>query len=237
MIQVQSLRKRFGDQEVLRGIDFTLRRGAITGLVGPNGAGKTTLIKLLLGLARPDAGILTFDGSRVLPEDVDYRARIGYMPQVPRYPENLTGRELMALLRGIRGGSAPFDETLIRRFALEPELDKRLRVLSGGTRQKVNAAMAFLFGPELLILDEPTAGLDPVSATILKDQMTEAAAQGRTILVTSHIMSEVEQVCDDLLFLLDGAVRFAGTVDELRHRTRQETLERALASLMIREVA
>jgi Cu-processing system ATP-binding protein len=237
VIQVQSLRKRFGDQEVLRGVDVTLRRGAITGLVGPNGAGKTTLIKVLLGLVRPDAGILTFDGRRILPNDVDYRSRIGYMPQIPRYPETLTGRELMSLLQGIRGGSAPIDETLVRRFGLEPELDKRLRVLSGGTRQKVNAAMAFRFGPELLILDEPTAGLDPVAATILKDQMTEAAAQGRTVLVTSHIMSEVEQVCDDLLFLLDGAVRFSGPIDELRHRTHQDTLERAIASLMIREVA
>src|SRR5262249_1726162 len=114
---------------------------------------------------------------------------------------------------------------------------KPLRVLSGGTRQKVNAAMAFLFEPDLLVLDEPTAGLDPVSSAMLKDKIRAERALGRTVIATSHIMAELEQSCDDLRVLLEGVVRFAGTVDELKGRTRQHNLERAVATMMIREVA
>ena len=233
MIAITGLRKRFGAQEVLRGLDLGIARGRVTAIVGPNGAGKTTLIKTLLGLTRADAGTILFDGAPIAGRD-DYRARIGYMPQIARFPENLTGADLLALVTDLRGGTVARDEELVERFELRPSLDKPLRVLSGGTRQKVNAALAFLFAPDLLVLDEPTAGLDPVSSGILKDKIAAARLAGRTVVLTSHIMSELEELSDDVAFLLDGEVRCAGPLADLKRETRQLTLERAVAEMMLR---
>ncbi|HEU4643450.1 MAG TPA: ABC transporter ATP-binding protein [Gemmatimonadaceae bacterium] len=236
MITLQDVAKRFGRVEVLRGVDLALRPGRVTAIVGPNGAGKTTMIKIILGLARADRGRVLFDG-RPVTDDPAYRARIGYMPQIARFPEHLTGVDLLAMLEDLRGGAAAVDRGLVERFRLEDQLAKPLRVLSGGTRQKVNAAMAFLFRPDLLVLDEPTAGLDPVASSVLKDEILGARAGGRTFLITSHIMSELEELADDVAFLLDGQVRFAGPLDDLKRDTRQVNLERAIARLMTRGVA
>jgi Cu-processing system ATP-binding protein len=159
------------------------------------------------------------------------------MPQAPRLPEHLTGAEVLALLRDLRGAEAPVDESLIDAFDLRGELSKPLRTLSGGTRQKVNAVAAFLFRPELLILDEPTAGLDPVASGVLKDHIREARAAGATFIVTSHIMSELEELANDVAFLVDGRVRFAGALAELKRATRQDNLERAVAQMMTRGAA
>ncbi len=231
-VRVAGLRKRFGSNEVLRGLDLELRRGRVTAIVGPNGSGKTTLIKTVLGLVRPDAGEVVFDGVPVRPGDVDYRARLGYMPQAPRFPENLTGREVLAMLRDLRPDPGPTDDTLIGLLGLEAELDKPLRTLSGGTRQKVNAAVAFLFRPELLVLDEPTAGLDPVSSGAFKDYVRQAQARGATVALTSHIVSELEALADDVAFLLEGRIRFYGPAADLKAETGTADLERAFAHLM-----
>jgi Cu-processing system ATP-binding protein len=235
MIQIEELRKSYGKLPVLQGVDLTLERGRVTAIVGPNGAGKTTLIKMILGLATPDSGAIRIDGVPV-GADPAYRARIGYMPQIARLPENLTGAELISMLGELRGGAAA-DHELIDAFGLEPQLAKPLRTLSGGTRQKVNAVMAFLFSPDLLILDEPSAGLDPVSSSSLKDRILDERAAGKTFLLTSHVMSELEELADDVAFLLDGQVRFAGPVAELKRQTRQQSLERAIAQMMIARVA
>jgi Cu-processing system ATP-binding protein len=238
MIQITQLAKRFGRIDVLRGVDLRIARGHVVGLVGPNGAGKTTLIKTLLGLTHADTGMIRIDGEPIgAAEDVSYRAQIGYMPQIARFPENLSAAELFAMLRELRGASTNLDEELVTKLGLESQLDKPLRVLSGGTRQKVNACLAFLFRPKLLILDEPTAGLDPLSSAILKDKILAARAEGTTVVITSHIMSELEELCDEVAFLLDGVVRFMGPVRELTSSTHQVNLERAIAALMIREVA
>ena len=237
MIEIHGLTKRFGALEVLRGVDLRIARGRVTAIVGPNAAGKTTLIKTILGLTRPDAGRILIDGHDVVGDGDAYRARIGYMPQAPRLPEHLTGGEVLALLRHLRGHGAAVDETLIDAFGLRGELDKRLRTLSGGTRQKVNAAAAFLFSPELLILDEPTAGLDPVASGVLKDRVRDARARGATFIVTSHIMQELEELANDVVFLVDGGVRFAGALDQLKQVTRQDNLERAVAEMMTRGAA
>ena len=229
-VVVSDLRKRFGRHQVLRGLDLTIHPGRVTAVVGPNAAGKTTLIKTILGLVRADrgGGSVEVDGIPVN-GGPGYRERIGYMPQAARFPEHLTGREIIRFLMDLRSRGTELDEELIERFRLEPSLDKPIRTLSGGTRQKLNAVVACLFRPSLLILDEPTAGLDPVSAGILKDKVLRAPAAGVTVLLTSHIMSEVEELAQDLVFLLEGTIAFQGTVEALLAQTGETRLERAIA--------
>ena len=235
MITACGLAKSYGSVQVLRGLDITIQRGRVTAIVGPNGAGKTTFIKSLLGLTRPDDGTLRFDGALISGDDA-YRARIGYMPQIAHFPENLTGAELLDLLRDLRGVESG-DERLVEQFGLRDALGRKLRKLSGGTRQKVNAVAAFLFAAELFVLDEPTSGLDPVSAGILKQRILQERIAGRTIILTSHILSEVDELADDVVFLHEGQLRFAGTVSEMKRETGQTNMERGIAALMMREEA
>jgi len=234
MIKVTGLTKRFGALHVLRGLDLEIGEGRVTAIVGPNGAGKTTLMKTVLGLTRSDGGEILIDGERVA-DDPRYRSNVGYMPQIARFPENLTAAELIAMVRDLRGNDAPVDDDLIERFELGDHLRKPLRTLSGGTRQKVNAVLAFLFRPSLLVLDEPTAGLDPVSSGILKDKIAEVRDSGRTVIVASHVMSELDALADDIAFLVEGRVRYAGSVHDLKLWTRQLSLERAIAQVMVED--
>ena len=241
MIAVAGLAKRYGAQEVLRGLDLEVARGRVTAIVGPNGTGKTTLIKAILGLVRADSGTITIDG-HLVGDDCAYRARIGYMPQIPRFPQNLTGAELLAMLRDLRGGNGAaagraIDEELIERFQPAGQLGKPVRTLSGGTQQKLNAVMAFLFAPELLILDEPTAGLDPASSAVFKDRILAERDAGRTFVLSSHFMNELEELADDVAFLLDGRVQYHGAVEELMRSTRQANLGRAISYLMMKGAA
>ncbi|HET9133712.1 MAG TPA: ATP-binding cassette domain-containing protein [Gemmatimonadales bacterium] len=231
MIAMQGVRKRFGARVVLDGLDVTLHRGRVTVLVGPNGAGKTTLLKLVLGLARPDAGTIAV-GDHLLDGTPDYRAAIGYMPQIARFPAHQTGRELLAMLAALRAEATAPDLTLADAFGLGEQFDRPLGVLSGGTRQKVNAVLAFAFRPTLVILDEPTAGLDPLASAVLKDRLAVERARGTTVLVTSHVLAEVEELADDILFLSEGRATWQGGATELKRRTGTATLERAVARLL-----
>ena len=225
--------KRFGSVHALRGVDLDVRAGRLTAILGPNGAGKSTLIKLLLGLTRPDGGSLVVHGTPV-GSDPTYRAHIGYMPQHPHFPENLTGREVVRLLRDLRGNTAPEDAELFAAFGLAAELDKPVRALSGGTRQKLNAAVAFMFRPALLVLDEPTAGLDPVASRVLKAKILRVRDAGGSVLLVSHALAELEELVDNVVLLVDGAVAFQGSFRRLRQATGEGRLERAVASLMQR---
>lgn len=235
MIEARGLSKRFGNVEVLRSLDVSIRRGRITAVVGPNGAGKTTFIKCVVGLTRLDDGMLTVNGVTVR-NDVRYRAVLGFMPQIARFPENLTASDFFSLLKRLRNVDI-CDERLIDEFALRPYLERQLGTLSGGTRQKVNAVAAFLFRPELAILDEPTSGLDPIAAGVMKQRILRERTEGNTILITSHVLSEIEELADDIVYLADGRVQFAGGVEELRQSTSQQTIERAIATLMKRSAA
>jgi Cu-processing system ATP-binding protein len=228
--------KRYGGVPVLRGIDFAVKAGRVTAILGPNGAGKSTLIRVLLGLARPDEGSVTVSGT-VVGDDPAYRAAIGYMPQHPHFPENLTGREVVRLLRELRGHTVPEDDELFVAFALAAELDKPVRVLSGGTKQKLNAALAFMFRPGILLLDEPTAGLDPVASGVLKAHILSARAAGATVLLVSHVLSELEDLVDDVIFLLEGRVEFLGSLRRLEEITGESRLEPAVARLMQRKAS
>ncbi len=231
MIDARNVSKKFGKLIVLDDLSLRLRPGRVTGLIGPNAAGKTTLAKIVLGLMKADAGVVEIDGIPIGDDD-GYRSRIGYMAQTARFPENLSGREILDMLSDVRRSPHPADDDLIRSFALDGELDKPIRNLSGGTRQKVNAVIAFLFRPDFLILDEPTAGLDPVSSGILKSKIARERTAGRTFLLTSHIMSEVDELADDVAFINDGRVAYSGSLSELKLATRQPSLERAIAEMM-----
>ena len=236
MIEARHITKTFGTLRVLDDLSLSIAPRRITGLVGPNAAGKTTLAKIILGLTKADCGTLEIDGAPIGADD-SYRSRIGYMPQMARFPENLSARELFEMLTDLRRPTRPVDDELVERFNFAGALDKPIRMLSGGTRQKVNAVIAFLFRPDLLILDEPTAGLDPVSSGILKDKIFAEKAAGTTFLLTSHIMSELDELADDVAFINEGKVAFAGALAEIKRVTRQSNLERAIAEMMKRGAA
>lgn len=231
MIQIDGLVKHFGKLEVLKELSLQVNREQITAIVGHNGSGKTTLIKALLGLVKPNGGRLFLDGQK-LNGDSSYRERIGYMPQMARFPENLTGQELLTMLKDLRSNPDDLDEELIELFGMTNELTKRLRTLSGGNRQKVSAVIAFLFNPQLIILDEPTASLDPVASGILKDKILRERDKGKTFILTSHIISEIDALADHIAFLMDGRVYVEGKKEAIQARAGHDNLERAIAHLM-----
>jgi Cu-processing system ATP-binding protein len=231
VIEARGIRKSFGPLAVLRGIDLDIPRGEVTAIIGPNASGKTTFNKMLLGLVRPDAGVIKLDGE-VVDGSAAYRSRIGYMQQTPRLPENLCAADVFEMLSDLRGGTVQRDDELIDTLSLATVLRSPVRHLSGGTRQRINAALAFLFCPDVLVLDEPTAALDPISSSTLKDKIRRERAAGKTFLVTSHVLSEMEELADRVIFLLDGGVRFAGKPQQLMDEAGEPSLERAAAKLM-----
>lgn len=230
MITITDVRKRFGTLDVLRGVQLAFTPGRVTAIVGPNAAGKSTLIRCILGLTRPDSGRITLpDGRDVrLPAA---RAGIGYMPQVPSFPGNLTGHEVLAMLDALRPDVVP-DGALLEHFHLAAQLGKPVRTLSGGTRQKLSAVIAFRYRPTLLVLDEPTAGLDPLSTSVFKAAVMAARDAGTTVLLTTHVVAELSVLADDIAFLLDGGIRYAGSVEALLQRSGARTLDEALTTLM-----
>jgi Cu-processing system ATP-binding protein len=235
-IEVDGLSKSFGRVDVLTGLTVGFPSGKTTAVIGPNGAGKTTLLKCVLGLVHPDQGEITVGGEKVKGSHL-YRRNLGYMPQHARYPDNLTGRDMIELFKSLRSDAGHPDLTLVRTLHLEGELDKPFRTLSGGTRQKISALLAFMFSPPIYILDEPTAGLDPVASTALKDHIRAVRDQGASVVLTSHVVADLEELADRIVFLLDGRIRYEGPLDGLRHETGERTIERAIASILEGEAA
>jgi len=233
MIEISSLNKRFGKLTVLDGLDLNIDSGGIFAVLGPNGSGKTTLIKSILGMVIPDKGDIKIEGNSVLNQS-DYRNNINYLPQIANFPANLSVKELIKMVKNLRPKEAN-DVKLIEHFGLEPFLDKKLGNLSGGTKQKVNIVLTFMFESDLIILDEPTTGLDPISLIHLKELIHLEKKKGKTILITTHIMSFVEEIADEIVFLLDGEIYFKGSSDELKERTGQVDLEHAIAKLISKD--
>jgi Cu-processing system ATP-binding protein len=231
LIVVKNLVKNFGKNRVLKNIDLTIEAGKVTAIVGPNGSGKTTLIKTILGLVRPTDGIIEVDGITIK-EDYLYRKKIGYMPQIARYPENLTGNEIITLIKSIRNSDEFSDSEILTSLKLEPEMEKPFKNLSGGTKQKISALIAFAFNPKIIILDEPTAGLDPISSSYFKDLVLKRKEMKKTIILTSHLMNEVQELSDEIVFLLEGEIKFKGSVQSLLEDKKEAKLERAIAELM-----
>lgn len=234
MIIANNINKQFGKLKALNNVSVTCNKGECIALIGPNGSGKTTFIKSILGMVVCNSGFITFNGKNILHE-FNYRADIGYMPQIGRYPDNMTIGQVLDMMKDIRNKkNTEIDEELIHKFELDKLLDKRMRTLSGGTRQKVSAALAFLFNPAVLILDEPTAGLDPVAAEILKDKIITEKAKGKLILITSHILSELDDLVTQVIYMQEGKLIFHKSISDLRADTGHEKLSKAIASVMLK---
>ena len=228
MIRLTNINKQFKKLHALKDINIELKKGQAVSLIGPNGSGKTTIIKSILGLVTPNSGQIFFDDVDIT-EQVDYRSRIGYMPQIGRYPDNMKIGQLFKMIKNIRDTESNLDEELYYKFKLDTILDKSMRNLSGGTRQKVSAALAFLFDADVLILDEPTAGLDPLSSEILKEKILDEKEKGKLILITSHILSDLEELTTDVLYIQEGKVIFFKSLSDLRQETGEEKLNKAIA--------
>ena len=231
MISIQQLEKNFGRLQALKKVSVDFTAGKCYALIGPNGSGKTTLIKCILGMVIPTAGDILIDGETIR-NHWSYREKIGYMPQIGHYPENMRIGQVFDMIRNIRKNPPATDEELIQAFHLDTMFDKRMHTLSGGTRQKVSAALAFLFNPPILFLDEPTSGLDPVSVEILKDKILKEKERGKLIIITSHIMSDLDELTTEVVYMHEGSVQYDNSVEELKAITGEQKLGKAIARMM-----
>jgi ABC-2 type transport system ATP-binding protein len=220
VIQTRGLSKRYASTLALDSLDLTVAPGEVYGYLGPNGSGKTTTIRLLLGLHRPSAGSVELFGIDAWRHPVEAHRRVAYVAGEPFLWPALTGAETFEFLARIRGGvDTAYRDELIERFRLDA--DKKVRALSKGNRQKVQLIAAFASRAKLLILDEPTSGLDPLMEVAFRETVTEAKRRGQSVFLSSHILSEVEALCDRVGLLRDGKLIDQGTLAELRHLSAQ----------------
>jgi len=229
MIEIQNLHKSYGRNRVLTDVSLEIKTGQVTALLGPNGAGKSTLIKCLMDMVHPDSGSIAWKGEAVT-DPIEWKKLIGYMPQRPSFPENLKISDIIKMLKDIRGHQAEISDHWLVDSGLSEHLAKRPSELSGGNRQKLNALVAFMFSPEILFLDEPTAGMDPIVGSRFKDEVIKLRDNGKTIILTSHVLSEVEQMADHLVYIIGGRIVLNTPLVELLDRTGTSNLERAMAA-------
>ena len=238
MIEIKNISKSFGKLKVLKNINIRFDEGQSVAIIGPNGSGKTTLIKILLGMVIPESGEIFFE-KKSIKNAFAYRSQIGFMPQIGHYPPNLKISQLIDMMVDIRNAkseTANLDTEIIDLFGLKTMYDKPLGTLSGGTKQKVSAALAFLFNPKVLILDEPTAGLDPLSCEILKEKIQKERRNGKLILITSHIMADLEELASHILYLQDGEMQYFKEFENLKMEVGEERLNKIIAVLMQKQI-
>ncbi len=231
IIEIRGLKKKFGRLEVLKGIDCSFEIGNIVSILGPNASGKTTLIKTILGMVIPDCGEILFSGKQVV-NTFAYKKHIGYMPQIGHYPDNMKIGQLFEMIMDIRQEKTALDTDLLKAYHLENMFHKTMHTLSGGTLQKVSAALAFMFNPDVLILDEPTAGLDPIAAEYLKEKILDERSKGKLILITSHIMSEADEISDKVMYLFEGQIKFYKSLQDLKEETGELKLGKVLTKIL-----
>lgn len=232
MIRIEHINKRFRKLRVLDNVSAVFDKGQVISLIGPNGSGKTTLIKSILGMVKPNSGKIFVD-EQLIDDDPSYRCKIGYMPQIGRYPDNMKVGQLFRMLKHIRKtGDSQTDEELINKFELEKIFEKPMRTLSGGTRQKVSAAVAFLFNPAILILDEPTAGLDPLASELLKEKILSEKKKNKLILITSHILSDLDDLTTHVIYMQEGKMQLFKDIGTLQEETGELRLGKAIARIM-----
>jgi Cu-processing system ATP-binding protein len=231
MIHLEGVSKAYGKVQALKNCTVSFEQGQSVALIGPNGSGKTTIIKCILGMVKPDQGQITFQGNNIT-NHWQYRENIGYMPQTGRYPDNMRVEQVFSLLKKLRKSPHSADEELIEQFALREIFQKPMYTLSGGMRQKVSAALAFLFDPDVLILDEPTAGLDPLASEYLKQKIIQEKKKGKLILITSHILSDLDDIATDVFYIMEGHLQFFKTLEAVKAETSEVRLANAIASIM-----
>jgi Cu-processing system ATP-binding protein len=232
MISTKNITKKFGKLKALDNVSVNFSKGECIALLGPNGCGKTTLIKSILGMVVPDSGEIFFN-EKTIAHTWQYRRDIGYMPQIGRYPENMTIAHVIEMMKDIRKEKdRKVDEELVKSFGLHNMMQKKMSTLSGGTTQKVSAALAFMFNPDVLILDEPTAGLDPLSSEKLKQKIIKEKQNGKLILITSHILSELDELITEVFYMQDGKLLFHKKLDALKEQTGEIKLSKAIAKIM-----
>lgn len=231
MILVKGLNKRFGKLPVLKDVAMVCDPGACIALVGPNGSGKTTLMKTILGMVIPDSGEVSVNGTNI-EKDWKYRSAIGYMPQITKYPDNMTVGQIMDMMGDLRRNERKRDEELIERFHLKDIYHKRMRSLSGGMRQKVGACLALLFDPEIIILDEPTAGLDPVSSEILKEKLIREKAKGKVTVISTHILTDLDDLVTEIIFMQEGRVLFQKNLRQLTEETGETKISKMILKII-----
>lgn len=233
MIKINNVCKQFGKLRVLDDVSTFCDTSECIALIGPNGSGKTTLIKSILGMVIPNSGIITFN-NKDISNNYQYRDEIGYMPQIGKYPDNMTIGQVLGMMKDIRSKSGDLDDDLIKAFSINNLLNKRMGTLSGGTIQKVSAAIAFLFNPSVLILDEPTAGLDPVASELFKEKIIAEKEKGKLVLITSHILSDLDDLVSRIIYMQEGKLIFHKSIEELRMDTGEERLVKSIAQVMLK---
>lgn len=232
MIEFRDVTKNYGRINALSSVNLEMEGGKVTVIAGPNGSGKTTMIKSLLGLVKVTSGNI-FVGGININDNIEYKRKIGYMPQIGRYPDNLKVSEVIDYIKYIRNGSADSHEKeIIELFDLDQHLNKYMRNLSGGTRQKVSAVLALMFKPEIYIFDEPTVGLDPISSIKFKERIIDEKKNGKTVLLISHIMSEIDELADKIVFMIDGKVLIDDELASLKKAAGETDIQKAIPQLV-----
>ncbi|MBP9220084.1 MAG: ABC transporter ATP-binding protein [Chitinophagales bacterium] len=231
MIKIQNISKTYNKLAALNNVSVNLFPSQSIALIGPNGSGKSTLMKCILGLVFPDKGTIEVMGEKITFTG-NYRKKIGYMPQIVRFPDNMKVEQLFNMIQDIREEKINIDRELIEQFEINSFINKPLGALSGGMKQKVNAALAFMFNPDILILDEPTAGLDPLSAELLKDKIKNEKEKGKLIIISSHILADLEEITTHVVYLIDGELEFFKSMDSLIKETGAQNLSKAIAKIM-----
>lgn len=232
MIEIKNLTKKFNKFTALNQVNIRFNDGHSVALIGPNGCGKTTLIKCILGLNVVEDGDILVNNESVK-EHYLYRKNIGYMPQIGRYPENMTIAQTIQMIKDTRKVSErELDTELLEAFELESIFDKKMRTLSGGTTQKVSAVLAFLFNPGIIILDEPTAGLDPLASEILKNKIIKEKNKGKLIIITSHLLSELDDIVSEIVFMNEGKVIVHQSVEQLMTERKTEKISESIISIL-----
>ena len=231
MIKIKNLTKKFNKFTALQNIDLECKKGHSIAFIGPNGCGKTTLIKCILGLNVVESGDILVNGNSVK-NDFLYREKIGYMPQIGKYPENMTIGQTIKMIQDNRKNVENIDTELLEAFELPKLYDKKMSTLSGGTTQKVSAVLAFMFHPEIIILDEPTAGLDPLASEILKNKIIKERKNGKLIIITSHLLSELDDMVNEIVFINDGKVLVHQSVEDLKTETQQTKISDAITNIL-----
>lgn len=229
IMSIKELRMSYGGDDVLKGIDLDIYEGEIIGYIGPNGAGKSTTVKILLGIINSFRGYVEILGEDISKGSIEYKKRIGYVPETAEIYDNLTAREYLTFIGGIYGLSyETVDEKarkLMSLFGIEQHYTSRISSFSKGMKQKVLIIASLIHNPDILFWDEPLSGLDANSVMIVKELLSELAAQGKTIFYSSHIMDVVEKISNRIILINNGQVVADGTFEELKGKESEESLE------------